>query len=151
MRINNSKTDYWVFIWMLALCVISFVLSIKETIEDKGAEEHHREQLPPVVPGEQPGEGGVGVGQDQYEVDDEAGRGGEHAEADLFPMIGLPLQIGVPVVHVRHVCRDRVPGRPPLNDFQQHADCQWGSLFPYCSSSALTPGSTSARVRNEVP
>ena len=35
MRINNSKTDYWVFIWMLALCVISFVLSIKETIEDK--------------------------------------------------------------------------------------------------------------------
>ena len=35
MRINNSKTDYWVFIWMLALCVISFVLSIKEAIEDK--------------------------------------------------------------------------------------------------------------------
>ena len=35
MRINNIKTDYWVFIWMLALCVISLVLSIKETIEDK--------------------------------------------------------------------------------------------------------------------
>ena len=35
MRTNNSKTDFWVFIWMLALCVISFVLSIKEAIEDK--------------------------------------------------------------------------------------------------------------------
>ena len=35
MRTNNSKTDFGVFIWMLALCVISFVLSIKEAIEDK--------------------------------------------------------------------------------------------------------------------
>lgn len=35
MKTNNSKTDFWVFIWMLALCVISFVLSIKEAIEDK--------------------------------------------------------------------------------------------------------------------
>ena len=33
MRINNSKTDYWVFIWMLALCVISFVLSIKKQLK----------------------------------------------------------------------------------------------------------------------
>ena len=84
----------------------------------QSAEEHHREQLTPVVPGEQPGEGGVGVGQDQYEVDDEAGRGGEHAEADLFPMIGLPLQIGVPVVHVRHVLRDGVPGGASAEDVQ---------------------------------
>ena len=35
MRANNSNTDFWVFIWMLTLCVISFVLSIKEAIEDK--------------------------------------------------------------------------------------------------------------------
>ena len=84
----------------------------------QSAEEHHREQLTPVVPGEQPGEGGVGVGQDQYEVDDEAGRGGEHAEADLFPMIGLPLQIGVPVVHVRHVLRDGVLGGASAEDVQ---------------------------------
>lgn len=33
MRFNNSKTDFGVFIWMLALCVISFVLNIKEAIE----------------------------------------------------------------------------------------------------------------------
>ena len=35
MRFNNSKTDFWVFIWMTILCVIAFVQSIKETIEDE--------------------------------------------------------------------------------------------------------------------
>ena len=35
MRTNNSKTDFWVFIFLLSLCVIAFVLSIKEAIEDQ--------------------------------------------------------------------------------------------------------------------
>jgi len=35
MKTINSKTDFWVFIWMTSLCVISFVLNIKEAIEDE--------------------------------------------------------------------------------------------------------------------
>ena len=35
MGTNNSKTNIWVFIGMLSLCVIAFVLSIKDAIEDE--------------------------------------------------------------------------------------------------------------------
>ncbi len=35
MRTFSSKTDFWVHIWILILCVISFAVSVKEAIEDK--------------------------------------------------------------------------------------------------------------------
>ena len=33
MRTFSSKTDFWVHIWLLILCVISFAVSVKEAIE----------------------------------------------------------------------------------------------------------------------
>ena len=87
----------------------------------QGGKDHDRDPLGIGVFGEEArgGEGGVSVEQDEREIDDEGGRLGEDAPADLLPVIGLPFQVRFRIVHVGHVLGDRVAGGAIANDVQK--------------------------------